>query len=116
MNQGCLLSAIFTPLVLDRVLQPLDTLLWNHTKARLDSGNLGDDGMGSITNTFAWVDNVCCAIPLMDLRFTCTTFRELAAPLLLDLNVLKSCILTSADGESIIHQLAEVNPALADKI
>jgi len=52
----------------------------------------------------------------MDLKFTCTTFRELAAPLLLDLNMLKSRILISTDGEYIIPRLAEVNPVLADKI
>ena len=73
-NQGCPLSAIFADLVLDRVLRPLDKLLRKRAKARLDRGDLGDDGMGSITNLFVWVDDVCGAIPLVDLKFTCNTF------------------------------------------
>jgi len=62
-NQGCPISTIVAALVLDRMLRPLDTLLGKHAKARLDSGDLGDDGMGSITNLFAWVDDVYGAIP-----------------------------------------------------
>ena len=97
-NQGFPLSAIFAALVVDRVLRPLDRLLRECAKARLENGDLGDNGMSSITNPFSWVDNVCNAIPLVDLKFTCTTFRELAAPLLLILNVHKTRILTSTDG------------------
>ena len=52
----------------------------------------------------------------MDLKFTCTTIRELAAPLLLILNVHKTRILTSTDRTSIIPRLAEVNPSLALEI
>ena len=112
-NQGCPLSAIFAAFVLDRVLQPLDKLLQERAKARLENGDLGDDSMGSITNISAWVDDVYGAIPLVDLKFTCSTIRELAAPLLLILNVHKTRILTSTYRASIIPRLAEVNPSLA---
>ena len=88
-NQCCPLSAIFAALVLNQVLRPLDNSLQSQAKVRLDSGDLGDDGMGFITNLFSWVDNVCGAILLTDIQFTCTKFQDLAAPLLLGLNVLR---------------------------
>ena len=115
-NQGCSLSAVFAALVLDRVLRPLDKLLRNLAKARLDRGDLGNDGMGSITNLFAWVDDVCGAIPLVDLKFTCNTFQDLAALLLLNLNVLKTRILISTNRESIIPHLADSNQSLATEV
>ena len=116
MNQGCRLSDIFAAPVLDRVLKPLDAMLRAQAKARLASGDLDDDGMGSITNLFAWVDNVCGAIPLVNLKFACTNFRALADPLLLDLNVHTSRILTSTDSTSVIPCLAEMQPSLSLEI
>ena len=72
--------------------------------------------MGSITNVFSWVDGIYGAIPLIDLKFTCTKFRDLASPLLLDLNVLNTRILTPTNRESIIAGLADIDPLLVDKI
>ena len=105
-NQRCSLSAIFAILVPDWVLQPLDKSLLCRAKARLDSVNIGDDGMGSITNLVVWIDDICDTVPLVDIKHICTTFCELSSPLLFDPNVFKTRILTSTNGESIIAHLA----------
>ena len=56
-NQGCPLSAIFAALVLDRVLRPVDALLRQRANDRLLNGDRGDDGHGSITHLFGWVED-----------------------------------------------------------
>ena len=57
-NQGCPLSPIFATLVLHRVLEPLANSLKDRAQARLDSGNKGDDGFGSIAHLFAYMDDI----------------------------------------------------------
>ena len=71
-NRGCPLSALFAALVLDRVIRPLDSMLRKWAQEQVAKGDYGDNGLGSITNIFAWVDDVCACIPLVDLQFFCT--------------------------------------------
>ena len=115
-NQGCPLSALFAALVLDRVIRPLDGMLRERAQERVANGDYGDDGQGSVTNMFAWVDDVCSCIPLVDLRFFCTTFSKLAAPLGFNFNIFKNRILTSTNGVSILDGLAATNPSLAVEV
>ena len=72
--------------------------------------------MGSVNNLLSWIDDVCGAIPLVDLKHICTTFCELSSPLLFDPNAFTTKILTSTNGEPIIAHLAEVNAPLAYEI
>ena len=81
------MSAIFADLVLDKVLQPLDSMLQEHAQDRVTNGDYGDDGRGSVTNILAWVDDVCATVPLVDLCFGCTTFSALSKPLGSNFNV-----------------------------
>ena len=74
------LSAIFAALVFDRVLLPLDSMLRERAQNSVAYGNYGDDGRGSVTNLYASVDSVCVTLPLVDIRFFCTTFSALAKP------------------------------------
>ena len=115
-NQGCPLSAIFAALVLDQTLRPLYVQLRERARTRLADGRPGDDGMGSISNLFAWIDHVSAAVPLVALKFCCCKFCELARPYLLNLNAFKTRILTSTNGSSIISDLALTDSALAEEI
>ena len=69
-NQGCPLSSTFAALILNRVLQPIDTLLRNRAQQRLHNGDPGDEGYGGISHLFAWVDDISANIPHIDI----TTF------------------------------------------
>ena len=115
-KQGCPLSAIFVALVLDRVLCSLDALLCQRANDRLLSGDLGDDDHGSITHLSGWVDDVTAGVPLVDLKFFCDKFPELAAPLGLKLNPYKTHILTSCSSISIFPTLHATNPSLVLEI
>ena len=81
-------------------------------------GDFSDDGHGSITHPFSWVDDVTVGVPLVDLKFFCNNLAELATPVSLKLNPLKTCILTSCNGESILPTLhaTDTNPSLALEI
>ena len=65
-NQGCPLSAIFAALVLNRVLRPLNALLCQQANGCLLYGDHGNDGHGSITHLFGWVDDVTAGVPPID--------------------------------------------------
>ena len=102
--------------MLDQVLRPLDALLRQRVNDRLLYGDRGDDGHGSITHLFGWVDDVMAQVPLVDLEYFCDKFAELAAPLGLKLNPFKTRMLTSCNDSSILPTLRELNPALATDI
>ena len=72
---GCPLSAIFAALVLilGRVLCPVDKLLRERAGARMAQGDFGDGSKGSITIFFAWINDVCSTIPLVDLSSSAAT-------------------------------------------
>ncbi|KAL7529537.1 hypothetical protein ACHAXR_009934, partial [Thalassiosira sp. AJA248-18] len=115
-NQGCPLSALFAAFVLDRVLRPLDLMLKERAAARLSAGDLGDDGYGSVTHLFGYVDDVSSDVPLVDLKFFHQSFGRLANRPNLHFNRIKSRILTSCDGESAIPRLAAVDAELAAEV
>ena len=76
--------------MLDRVLRPLDSLLHQQANDRLLNRDHGDDGHGSITHLFGWVDDVTAGVPIVDLEFFCDKFAELAEPLGLKLNPIQN--------------------------
>ena len=115
-NQGCPLSAIFAALVLDRVLRPLDTMLRQRAADRLASGDSGDDGFGSISHLFGYVDDNSSCVPLVDLAFFFAKLVELGMSLGCLLNKFKTRILTSCNGESILPELRRINPTLAAEV
>ena len=49
-NQGCPLLAIVSDLALDRMLRPLDNMLWEQAQNRVANSDYGDDRRGSVTN------------------------------------------------------------------
>ena len=115
-NQGCPLSSTFAALVMNRVLQPLDTILRQRAHDRLTNGDKGDDGFGGITHLFAWVDDISATVPLVDIPTFLSTLDELGKQRGCFINPTKSRILTSCNNTSIIPQLQRTNPALATAI
>ena len=104
-NQGCPLSPIFATLVLHRILQPLDTALKERASARLQTGDLGDDGFGSITHLLAYMDDISSTVAHEDIEFFCTEIERLGVRRGCLVNPHKTRILTSCSGDSIIHLL-----------
>ncbi|MGH7954925.1 MAG: hypothetical protein ACREOZ_03100, partial [Gloeomargaritales cyanobacterium] len=79
--QGCPLSGLFACLGLNHILLKLDTELSLRAASRLDAGDIGDDGKGSITDIFAILDDTNATIHYDDLLFFFQRFAELGAPL-----------------------------------
>ncbi len=50
LSQGCLLSGVFSSLVINRVLRSMDNLLKQQDQDRLLKGNTDDDNHGLVTN------------------------------------------------------------------
>mmetsp|Transcript_18973 Transcript_18973/g.34190 ORF Transcript_18973/g.34190 Transcript_18973/m.34190 type:complete len:1170 (+) Transcript_18973:5063-8572(+) len=115
-NQGCPLSSLFATLVLLRVLRPLNRLMQDRASERLLRNDPGDDGHGSITHMFGYLDDVTTLVPLHDLLFFCESFNEIGAPLGCFLNPEKTRILTSTNGKSILQDLAGHDEELAEEV
>jgi hypothetical protein len=112
-SQGCPLSPIFASLVVVQLLQPLDTLLKSCAAACLLNSHPGDDGKGSITHLLGYVDDVSTCIPLVNLKFLCDNFASIGAPLGCFVNPMKTRILTSTSGFSLLPNIHLLNPSLA---
>ena len=65
---------------------------------------------------FAWVDDNTICVPLQDVNFFCTAFQRLAKRGGFEMNTLKTRILTSTDGYSIIPRLAAKDRRLASEV
>ena len=113
LNQGCPLSGIFAALVLDAILRPLDKMLRQRAQVRLLGGDSGDDGHGSITHFFGYVDDVSSMIPLVDIKFCMDMAAFLFNEFNFPVNCYKTRVLTSISGQSILEDLEAVNPSLA---
>ena len=104
-NQGCPLSPIFATLVLHRVLKPLAHQLELRAAERLRHGDTGDDGYGSLAHLFAYMDDISSTVAHEDIDFFCTELERLGLPRGCFVNPLKTRILTSCSGESILPKL-----------
>ncbi|MGH7974390.1 MAG: reverse transcriptase domain-containing protein [bacterium] len=105
--QGCPLSPFFSALVLHCILVELDQELRQRASDRKISGDLGDDGLGSVTDIFAFLDDTSSVIHYDDLLFMFRRFVELGAPLGCHLAQGKCTILTSTCAVSPRQYLAE---------
>jgi rRNA-processing protein FCF1 len=101
--------------VLNTIIKPIDKLLRQRAKTRLNQGRLGDDNNGGITNLLAYVDDLNCVIPHEDTYFFCKTFETLANNIGLRLNNNKSTILTNISNKSIIPLLSNDNKIIIKK-
>ncbi|KAL7549241.1 hypothetical protein ACHAWF_012529 [Thalassiosira exigua] len=101
-NQGCPLSVLFSSLVLQEVLVPMDHELRERAAAMLAGGDEGDDGYGSITHLFAWVDDVCGCVPLADLAFFFDFLEDEGPKMGWHPERLKSHVLTSCTEKSVL--------------
>jgi hypothetical protein len=115
-NQGCPPSPIFATLVLHRILKPLDEQLQQRAAACLASGIPGDNGFGSLAHLFAYMDDVSSTVALEDAQFFCENIDKLGTPRGSVITSLKTRILTSCDGNSILPQVHKDNPNLASEI
>ena len=115
-NQGCPLSSTFAALVMNRVLQPLDTILRKRAQDRLRAGNVGDNGFGSITHLFAWVDDISATVPHEDITTFLHHLDHFGRERGCYIKPHKSRILTSCNNTSIIPRLQNDNPTLATKL
>lgn len=92
-------------------------MLQHRAHQRLRIGDRGDDGHGSVTHTFSWVDDVTIAVPLCDLAFFMVTFERLTWNIAnLRINKFKTRIQTSTTGTSIMGDLRQHNPHLAKDV
>ena len=106
-NQGCPLSPIFATLVLHRVLKPLAQQLELRASERLRNGHKGDDGYGSLAHLFAYMDDISSTVAHEDVEFFCTEIERLGISRGCIVNPLKTRILTSCKGESILPELGK---------
>ncbi|MGH7974035.1 MAG: hypothetical protein ACREBR_00815 [bacterium] len=114
--QGCPLSVIFSCLVLHHILVKLDSELRQSAASRLEAGDTGDDGMGSITDIFAILDDTNATIPYEDLLFFFQRLAELGTPLGCRLAPHKCNILTSTNSSSPICQLPTQHQRHLEKV
>jgi hypothetical protein len=84
--------------------------------ARLANGILGDDSFGSLAHLFAYMDDISLTVALEDVQFFCEEIDKLGTPPGCLVNPLKTRILTSCNGHSILPQLHNNNPNLASEI
>jgi hypothetical protein len=104
-NQGCPLSPIFASLVLHQILKPLEEQLQQRAAAHLANGiPAGDDGFGSLAHLFAYMDDISLTVALEDVQFFCEEIDKLGTPRGCFINPMKTRILTSCDGHSILPQ------------
>ncbi|MGH7955313.1 MAG: reverse transcriptase domain-containing protein, partial [Gloeomargaritales cyanobacterium] len=79
--QGCPLSSFFSALILHCILTKLDAELRQRAATRYNKNDKGDDGFGSSTDIFAFLDDTQTVVPYKDLLFLFRRFTELGAPL-----------------------------------
>jgi hypothetical protein len=115
-NQGCPLLPIFATLVLHRVLKPLATKLKQQADNQLNSGNTGNNGFRSLMHLFAYMDNISSMVHHKGVQFFCTEIKKLGAPRGCFVNPLKTRILTSCSGNTILPQLQMEHSNLAAEI
>ncbi|MGH7955048.1 MAG: hypothetical protein ACREOZ_03720 [Gloeomargaritales cyanobacterium] len=78
--QICQLPVCLSCLVLHPLLVQLDTELRQRAASRVDSVNTGDDGMDSVTDIFAILDDISATVPYDDHLIFFQRFAELGAP------------------------------------
>lgn len=108
-NQGCPLSLIFATLVLHRVLKLLANSLKDRAQTWLAIGYKSNDGFGSITHLFAYMENISSTVPHEDVQFFCHELDKHRASNSYFVNPLKTRILTSCSGNSILPVLHDSN-------
>ncbi|MGH7955178.1 MAG: reverse transcriptase domain-containing protein, partial [Gloeomargaritales cyanobacterium] len=105
--QGCPLSPFFSALVLHCILEELDRELRQRASERLTSKDLGDDGLGGVTDIFAFLDDTSSVVPYDDLLYMFQRFVELGTSLGCHLAPGKCTILTSTCSISPAAYLSE---------
>ncbi len=75
-NQGCPLSPIFATLVLHKALTPIDKSLRRRAREQLTEGNTVDDNHRGISHLFAYMDDISATIPLDDIYFFATKYKN----------------------------------------
>ncbi len=114
--QGCPLSPIFGTLVLHPILKSLEEKLQQQAAAGLANNIPGNDGFGSHAHLFAYMDDISLTVALEDVQFSCKEMDKLGTPCGCFINTLKTRILTSCNGHSILPQLHKDNLGLASEI
>ena len=57
---------------MNRIIEPLDKQLRQRAQSRLNNGDPGDDGYGSITHLFSYVNDLSGNVPHIDIKFFLT--------------------------------------------
>ena len=100
-TQGCPLSGVFAALVFIQLLEPLLSELRQRSDARQHTQcHANDDGLGGRSGSSSYHDDTSSMLPHIDLLWFIKRFNELGKPLGIQLNLIKTKILTSTSGSS----------------
>jgi hypothetical protein len=104
-TQGCPVSPVFAAIVLNDILSTIQQELNLRAEQRKVNGEPGDDNLGTLGITLAYVDDCNVLLHHEDVLFFLDRFKHLAEPLGAVLNTEKTRILTSTTGSSLVSKL-----------
>ena len=96
--QGCPLGPVLAALVASILLRQLQPTLNQQVTARLQAGDQGDDGQGTVPHTSQYIDDTSLVMAPTDIIPFLAKFQQLGAPLGIQLNYSKTKILTTTTG------------------
>jgi hypothetical protein len=99
-TQGCPISPVFAAIVLNDILSTIQKELNLRAEQRRINGEPGDDNLGTLGITLAYVDDCNVLLHHEDVLFFLDCFKQLVEPLGAVLNTEKTRILTTTTGSS----------------
>ena len=103
--QGCPVSPVFAALVLNSILQQINTDLTVQANERKSPGQPLNDSKRGLPLIMAYVDDVTVLISICDVEVCLQLFKKYGAPLGAVLNTEKTRILTSTNNTSTVDKL-----------
>ncbi len=105
LSQGNALACFLACIVLHRVTSALNRALAKRAKTRLQNGDEGDDGYGSVCQTFSIIDDTQTVATYEDIPFILDYFDWIGPRFGLFMKAKKCKIVTSFNGESPLNKI-----------